>query len=149
METKRELFQIMVRRLGLLDKNCCTAADADLTLVQSHILAELERREAPSIQDVADTLGTDITTFSRQIQTMVKSGMITKKQSANDKRVYHLFLTEKGKNVSESINDQMNNFLEDVFSFMKPEEKEQVLTSIKLLNDSMAKSSMCCRPIRS
>ncbi|MBS2968089.1 MarR family transcriptional regulator [Metabacillus sp. KIGAM252] len=148
MENVRELFQVMVRRFGLLDKNCCSVGTRELSLVQSHILYEVERREAPSIQEIADTLGTDITTFSRQVQGLVKMGLIEKKQSIEDKRIYQLFLTDGGKEITASIDNQMNEYLKEVFSYMQPAERNQVIESIKLLNLAMAKSAMCCRPVK-
>ncbi len=65
METPRELFQIMTRRLGLLNKDCCSIGGCDLSATQSHLLYEIDRSHNPSMQQVADALGTDITTFSR------------------------------------------------------------------------------------
>ncbi|WP_338780595.1 MarR family transcriptional regulator [Metabacillus sp. FJAT-52054] len=148
MENVRELFQVMVRRFGLLDKNCCSVGSVELSMVQSHILYEVERRESPSIQEIADTLGTDITTFSRQVQGLVKMGLIEKKQSVEDKRIYQLFLTSEGKEIASSIDTQMNEYLKEVFSYMQPAERNQVIESIKLLNLAMAKSEMCCRPVK-
>ncbi|MRX72307.1 winged helix DNA-binding protein [Bacillus lacus] len=148
MENNRELFQVMVRRLGLLNKNCCTVGAVNLSLVQSHILYEAGRRESSSIQDIADALGTDITTFSRQVQGLVKLGLLEKQQSEKDKRVYHLSLTPEGKDISASVDEQMNGYLEEVFSYMNTSEREQVVDSIKLLNTAMSKSAMCCRPVQ-
>lgn len=66
-EDFRGLFQILTRRFGLLNKNCCSAGDKEISLVQSHILYEINQQHQPSIQQIADILGTDIKTFSRQI----------------------------------------------------------------------------------
>lgn len=148
MENARELLQVMIRRLGLLDKNCCSAGSTNLTLVQSHILYEADRKENPSIQEMADLMGTDITTFSRQIQGMVKMGLLEKKQSFEDKRVYHVHLTAAGKAISSTIDAQMNQYLAEVFGYMSQEEQEQVIQSLQILNRSMAKSPLCCRPVQ-
>ena len=78
MENARELFQIMTRRFGLLNKNCCSVGGNDVTLVQSHILYEVDRQHNPSMQQIADTLGTDITTFSRQVQSLIKMNLVKK-----------------------------------------------------------------------
>lgn len=78
MENVRELFQIMTRRFGFLDKNCCSAGGCDISLIQSHILYEIDRQHKPSIQQVAEALGTDITTFSRQVQSLIKMKLVKK-----------------------------------------------------------------------
>ena len=147
MENTRELFQIMTRRFGLLNKNCCTAGGIDISLIQSHILYEIDHLHQPSVQQVADVLGTDITTFSRQIQSLVKMNLIKKTPHPDDRRIHVLSLTTEGKFAAATIDHQMNAYLDEVFSHMNEFEKETVIRSIKLLNTSMAKSSVCCTPM--
>lgn len=147
MENKRELFQSMVKRFGLLNKNCCTVDDVEISLVQSHILYEIDRREWPSMQQVADALATDLSTFSRQVQSLMKIGLITKVPSSADKRISVLGLTEEGHKVALAIQRDMEAHLEEIFSHMTEFEQDMVLQSIKLLNEAMAKSSVCCKPM--
>lgn len=147
MEDLRELFQIMARRFGLLNKNCCQIGGTNLSLVQSHILYEILRKDRPSMQQVADTLGMDITTFSRQIQTLIKMELVEKSPLPDDRRVYVLSLTTQGNFVAASIDAQMNQYLNEVFSHMSEFEKDMVTNSIKLLNEAMSKSSVCCKPL--
>ncbi|MDQ0231824.1 MarR family winged helix-turn-helix transcriptional regulator [Metabacillus malikii] len=144
MEDLRELFQVMTRRFGLLNKDCCTAGGCEISLIQSHILYEIDRQHEPSMQQIADTLGTDITTFSRQIQSLVKMNLVKKSPAPEDKRISILSLTPEGNNIAASIDKQMSTFLNDVFSKMNEFERETVIRSIKLLNDAMAKSEGCC-----
>ncbi|MEZ0482303.1 MarR family winged helix-turn-helix transcriptional regulator [Planococcus sp. SSTMD024] len=147
MENKRELFQSMVKRFGLLNKNCCTVDNVEISLVQSHILYEIDRREWPSMQQVADALATDLSTFSRQVQSLMKIGLVTKVPSSADKRISVLGLTEEGKKVALAIQKDMEAHLEEIFSHMTEFERDMVLQSIKLLNEAMAKSSVCCKPM--
>ncbi|WP_449620427.1 MarR family winged helix-turn-helix transcriptional regulator [Robertmurraya sp. Marseille-Q9965] len=144
MENLRELFQVMTRRFGFLNKNCCTSGGAEISLVQSHILYEIDNQHNPSMQQISDTLGIDITTFSRQVQSLMKMNLVKKTPDAEDRRIHILSLTTEGKYVATTIDEQMNLFLNDVFSHMNDFEKETVIRSIKLLNNAMAKSSMCC-----
>jgi DNA-binding MarR family transcriptional regulator len=92
-------------------------------------------------------LGMDITTFSRQIQNLVKKGLVKKTPLPEDRRVYTLSLTTEGKFIATTIDREINRYLDEVFSHMTDFEKETVIRSIKLLNDCMAKSSVCCKPI--
>ncbi|MGD6872750.1 MarR family winged helix-turn-helix transcriptional regulator [Sutcliffiella horikoshii] len=147
MEDVRTILQVTMRRFGMLNKNCCSVEDHDISLVQSHILFELARTEGPSMQQVAETIGMDITTFSRQIQSMVKMELVEKTQSAEDKRVYHLYLTRSGKKVEQEINQQMLHYLTNVFSNISEKEGEEVVKSLKVLNAAMSKSNMCCKPL--
>ncbi|MEC2343400.1 MULTISPECIES: MarR family winged helix-turn-helix transcriptional regulator [Paenibacillus] len=144
MENVRELFQIMTRRFGFLNKNCCSAGGCDISVIQSHILYEIDRQHKPSIQQVAETLGTDITTFSRQVQSLIKMNLVKKTPDPNDRRVHLLSLTTEGKYVAGAIDQQMKDYFNEIFSHMNDFEKETVIRSIKLLNEAMAKSSQCC-----
>ncbi|GAA4868042.1 hypothetical protein GCM10023310_54650 [Paenibacillus vulneris] len=144
MENVREQFQIMTRRFGFLNKNCCSAGGCDISLIQSHILYEIDRQHKPSIQQVAEALGTDITTFSRQVQSLIKMKLVKKTPDPDDRRVKLLSLTTEGKYVAASIDQQMNDYLNEIFSHMNDFEKDTVIRSIKLLNEAMAKTGQCC-----
>lgn len=147
MENLREMFQIMTRRFGLLNKNCCSFGGVEISLVQSHILYEIDRQHGPSMQQIAETLSIDITTFSRQIQSLEKLKLVKRTPSPADRRVYILSLTTEGKFAATAIDHQMNDYLNEIFSHMNEREKETVLESIKLLNSCMAKSNVCCTPL--
>jgi DNA-binding MarR family transcriptional regulator len=147
MDNPRELLQVLARQFGLLNKNCCQISGLDLSLIHSHILYEIGRQNMPSMHMVAETLGVDITTFSRQIQSLIKSELVKKTASPEDGRVFLLSLTTEGKYVAGSIEKMMNDYLDDVFSFMNEFEKETVLRSLRLLITSMQKSKMCCTPM--
>ncbi|MEK3758322.1 MarR family winged helix-turn-helix transcriptional regulator [Paenibacillus sp. FSL P4-0338] len=148
METPRELFQIMTRRLGLLNKDCCSVGGCTLSAAQSHLLYEIDRSHNPSMQQVAETLGTDITTFSRQVQSLVKMNLVKKTPNPTDRRILTLSLTTEGKMVATTIDHQMNEYLNEAFSHMSEFEVETLLRSIKLFNESMGNLSNCCAPVK-
>lgn len=147
MENLYDLIQIMNRRLGLLNKNCCQVNESELSPIHSHILYEINKQSNPSMQQIAETLGTDITTFSRQIQTLIKMNLVEKKPDAKDRRVYLLSLTKEGKNILGETKNQMELYLSDILSNMTPEEQKQVLSAFKLFNDKMSSSPACCHPV--
>jgi DNA-binding MarR family transcriptional regulator len=71
------------------------------------------------MQQVAESLGTDITTFSRQVQSLIKMNLVKKVPDPDDRRVYRLSLTVEGKYVATTIDQQMNAYLNGIFSHMK------------------------------
>ncbi|AWC32509.1 MarR family winged helix-turn-helix transcriptional regulator [Bacillus cytotoxicus] len=147
MNDARELFQVFARRFGFLNKNCCSIGGVEISLVQSHILCEISKRDQPSMQIVSEALGMDITTFSRQIQTLVKKKFVAKTPSPQDRRIHTLSLTTEGTFVVATINEQMNQYLNEVFSKMSPFEKDMILNSIQLLNNAMQDTDVCCKPL--
>jgi DNA-binding MarR family transcriptional regulator len=144
MEDVRQLLQQLSRHFGLLNKNCCTVGNLVVSLVQSHILYEIDRQYEPSMQQIATTLGVDITAFSHQIQTLVKKKLVIKSASSLDKRVSILSLSTEGKFVSTMIDQQVNSYLNQAFLEMTVIEKENIIGALMLLDEKMSKVSVCC-----
>lgn len=144
MENKREVFQVLTQKFALLNKTCCTVGSIDITPIQSHILYEIDKQNNPSMQQIAEAIGMDITTFSRQIQTLIKMKLVKKTPLPSDKRVYILSLTVEGTFVATTIDEMINNYLNEVFSHLNEFEKETVLRSIELLNNALSKSNIDC-----
>ena len=145
MEDLRELFQIFVRRFGLLNASCCDwCCGQEVSLVQSHILYEINRRQNPSMQQVAEALGMDITTFSRQIKTLEQKGFVQKNLDPSDRRVSILSLTDEGSKAEKVIDDRMRDYIDKILAQMTDFERDMVIKSIQLLNKTIVKSGCCC-----
>ncbi|MGG0935488.1 MarR family transcriptional regulator [Brevibacillus centrosporus] len=149
MENIREIVQTMTRRIGLLNKNCCSIDGIDISVAQSHILYEISRHRQPSIQQIAELLGLDVTTFSRQVQTLVEAELVRKTPYPDDRRIQILSLTEQGESINRYIDEVMGSYYQDIFSHMTTFEQETVIRSIILLNEAMAKTKQCCNPMGS
>ena len=141
MEAIREQLQIFVRRYGLLNAACCDACCGEaVSLVQSHILFEVRRQGEPAMQQVADELGIDITTFSRQIKTMEEKGLLVRRPAERDRRVSLLSLTPEGTTILSQIDRFMAARIEQIFSFMTPFERESVTRALDLFNTALSRA---------
>ncbi|ANE48418.1 MarR family transcriptional regulator [Paenibacillus swuensis] len=144
MENVRNIFQILSRNFGLLNEQCCdTCCGQEISIVQSHILYEVNRQHNPSMQEIAGALGIDITTFSRQVKTLVDKSLVKKTPHPDDNRINILSLTPEGLEMENNINFTVNAQLQGVLSKLSEFEKETVIRSIKLLNEAM---KQCCVP---
>lgn len=138
MESVREQLQIFTRRFGLLNASCCNECCGEqVSMAQSHILFEVRRSESPSMQQVAEELGMDVTTFSRQVKGLETRGLVSRRVSTDDRRVMFLGLTDKGLKVLEKIDGYMAARLEGVFGRMSSFERETVVRSLGLLNETL------------
>lgn len=147
MENVRNLFQLLSRNFGLLNEQCCdNCCGQAISLVQCHILYEINRQHQPSMQEVASALGMDITTFSRQVKTLADKGLVKKTPHPADNRIHILSLTPEGLGIENDINLTVNNQLHSILSSMTAFERETVIRSLKLFNDAMQKSTSCCTP---
>ncbi|KAF0220444.1 MAG: MarR family transcriptional [Geobacteraceae bacterium] len=140
MESVREKLQVFVRRFGLLNASCCeVCCGEEVSLVQSHILFEVRRMGEPSMQQIAEELGIDVTTFSRQIKAMEGKGFVTRRPSAKDRRVSLLGLTDEGRRVLGQIDRYMAEKIGQLFTVMTPFEREVATRSLGLLNEALAR----------
>jgi DNA-binding MarR family transcriptional regulator len=102
--------------------------------------------ENPSMQRVAEELGMDITTFSRQIKGLETRGLVVRQLSPEDRRVSLLGLTGAGSQIMEKIDRYMASRIEQIFAFMTPFERETVIRSLGLLNEAVAKAACGSEP---
>jgi DNA-binding MarR family transcriptional regulator len=143
MESMREQLQLFTRRFGLLNESCCDECCGEqVSMTQSHILFEVRRLGNPSMQQVAEALGIDITTFSRQAKGLDAKGLISRTVSPDDRRVTLLGLTTAGRQVVEKIDRYMASRLEKIFGGMSRFERETVVRSLGLLNEAVAAAGM-------
>jgi DNA-binding MarR family transcriptional regulator len=112
-------------------------------MAQGHILFEIRRAGNPSMQQVAEELGMDITTFSRQAKSLEGKGLIIRRVSPDDRRVSLLGLTPAGEEVMERIDSYMADRIERIFTCMSEFERETVVRSLGLLNSALARTGCC------
>jgi len=142
MESIREELQLFVRRFGLLNASCCDECCGEqVSMAQGHLLFEVRRSGIPSMQQVAEALGMDVTTFSRQVKNLEERGLVIKNVSPDDRRVNLLALTERGVQVLEKIDEYMDAKISHIFSVMTLFERDIVLRSLGLLNEALVKAS--------
>ncbi len=142
MESVREKLQIFARRFGMLNAACCDECCGEqVSMAQSHILFEIRRKGAPSMQQVAEELGMDVTTFSRQAKGLEGKGLIVRTVSPEDRRVSLLGLTAAGDDALKRIDNYMAARIEVIFSSMTPFERETVVRSLGLLNEAVTRAS--------
>jgi DNA-binding MarR family transcriptional regulator len=93
---------------------------------------------------VADELGIDLTTFSRQVKTLEGKQLVVRQVSTEDRRVNLLRLTGEGEQVLARIDQYMAEKIEQIFAFMSPFERDSVVRSLDLLNSAIIKATSCC-----
>lgn len=141
MEPLWEQLQIFTRSFGLLNASCCEECCGEqVSMAQSQILSEIRRAGSPAMQQVAEKLGMDVTTFSRQAKSLEAKGLVTRRVSPGDRRVALLSLTDEGSRVLAKIDLYMTEQLARVFARMSAFERETILRSLGLLNEAVAQS---------
>lgn len=72
---------------------------ADLTLNQIHYLDIINKLEEPTFSALADMMEVSKPTVTMAVNKLIRQGYVQKVQSTEDRRVYHVLLTQKGEQV--------------------------------------------------
>lgn len=130
------IFYSLSKSMQSIHKSSCD----NISTVQSTIIYELSLLSKPSMQMVAYAVGMDITTFSRQIRTLEKKELVARTPFEGDRRIHILSLTEKGRQVVNSINEIIAAKMESAFATMNDFERETVLRSLQALDGKLQES---------
>lgn len=106
MKIQTELHEKFTRLQWLLQKQQMKRHThgrplADTSKGQGRILAFLKLKDGISTKDLSYLLGIRVSSLNESLVRLEKSGYITRKHSAEDKRVILIYLTEKGREEEE------------------------------------------------
>ncbi|MFD1928304.1 MarR family winged helix-turn-helix transcriptional regulator [Sporosarcina siberiensis] len=133
MEEIIPIFYSLSKTLRKIDKSSCV----EVSVIQSSILYELSLLNEPSMQILAEIVGMDITTFSRQINTLEKKGLIERNPSVEDRRIYRLSLSINGEEIVLAINKNISKSMAVVLTTMNEFERETVIRSLRVLSNRL------------
>ncbi|NYF24701.1 MarR family winged helix-turn-helix transcriptional regulator [Sporosarcina sp. JAI121] len=133
MDTIIPIFHSLSKSMRNIHKSSCD----EVSVVQSSILYEISLIIKPSMQTVAEAVGMDITTFSRQIGTLEKKELLIRTPYEGDRRIYLLSLTSKGSAIVTSINEIIAAKMEGALASMNDFERETVLRSMYVLEEKL------------
>ena len=94
-----------------------------LTPMQALVLHALYIEEGLSVGEIGKRLVLDSATLSGVLDRMVTSGWIFRNTPDGDRRVTHLYLTEKAQMVREAMLKDVVAMNQEVLSAFKPEER--------------------------
>jgi DNA-binding MarR family transcriptional regulator len=131
----RELLRILVRNLGILEKN--DASCYGVTIAQCHAIVEIGRAQTISLIDLAALLGLDKSTMSRTINNLVESNLVKREINSKNRRYISIQLTDKGTELFKSIEDSMHVYYSKIFNSIASDKREKVLEGLELLVEAI------------
>lgn len=96
-------LQVVARGLGRLGRDRARATGADLTPQQAEALQLLIERGVISTSAIAQMLGIDPSTASRNLAGLERRGYIVRRRGAEDGRQTDVRLTSRGKRTAEAV----------------------------------------------
>jgi DNA-binding MarR family transcriptional regulator len=137
----REFTRLLVRNLGILDKS--EAACCGTTIGQCNSIIQIGAAKEISLNELADILKLDNSTISRTINNLVDQQLVVRETDSQDRRYIKMKLTNRGWEVYESIEKNMNQYYRDLLKDIPEEKHEQVIESLKLLVKAMNENKCC------
>ena len=129
MNIVEHLSDISLNYFSLIRK---LSSKFELTLSQTLILLYIPF-DGITVSDLSDKLGVDISTMTRNIQRIEKKGLITRAPNLNDKRSIKLELSNRGKKIALSLNQQISNNIENIFKKYNFDQIEQIKNTLESL----------------
>jgi DNA-binding MarR family transcriptional regulator len=104
----RKLHEAMVDLFALMNKpqrddTLLREAGISLDRALFPLLVGIERRGPISVVDLADGVGRNYTTVSRQLAKLEKLGLIERKPCSSDRRLHEATITRGGRNMTDAL----------------------------------------------
>lgn len=104
----RQLHAAMIDLVALMnlpqrDDFLLKEAGVSLDRALFPLLSGIEKRGPIGVVDLANRVGRDHTTVSRQIAKLVELGLVERRPSASDARVHEATLTKKGRRMTDAL----------------------------------------------
>lgn len=124
--------------IGLLDKYILNSR---YSLPEVRVLYELHNTEGVSATDIITTLHIDKGYLSRIIFRFEKMKLITKRTSATDGRISHLYLTNTGKNVFQGLNRASHNQVKEILSKLSEQQCDTLIKKMSEIKEILSKTA--------
>lgn len=100
-------------------------------LTEARVISELHHNSGYTAKEIIETLGIDRGFLSRILQRFEEEQIITKKQSTEDKRQFHHYLTPLGEEVFKKMADDANLALEKTLQHLSNTDLTTLISSME------------------
>lgn len=110
-----------------------------LTMGQPKILDYLSSHDGANQKEIAMACNIEPGSLTSLLNRMEDRGIIVRKILNNNRRTYHIFLTEKGKELQLAVSKAFVELETQAFAGMSEEEKELFMNIFSQINDNLKK----------
>jgi DNA-binding MarR family transcriptional regulator len=101
------------------------------------LLVRIERHGPIGVVEVADHVGRDYTTVSRQVAKLESLGLVERQGSATDRRVREAIVTPKGKAMTELVDAARERIGRAIFKTWEPDDIAQLVRLTRKFADAI------------
>lgn len=127
IESVRRFSRFYTKRIGLLRDGIL---ESPYTLPQARVIYEIARRGTATGSLLAEELGLDQGYMSRLLRRLEARGLVWKRRSADDRRVFVLSLTEAGRAAFELLDAGSSRQIDTLLAELGPAEQQRVVAAM-------------------
>lgn len=106
-----------------------------LSNVQSKVILDVYHNEGTKITGICQRLNKETNTISPLINRLINHEYLVKENDKNDRRIYYIYLSEKSKNIMESLVKDIETMTWPLFDSISEEQTNMIYESLKILID--------------
>lgn len=138
----KDLHRSLIEIVGELhrpqrDEYMVRAAGISLEGVLFPLLVSVERLGPIGLVELADRLGRDYTTVSRQVTKLEELGLVKREENTVDRRVRKVAITPPGKTMTNRIDAARERFARAIFDSWEPQDVEALMRLMRKLADAL------------
>jgi DNA-binding MarR family transcriptional regulator/N-acetylglutamate synthase-like GNAT family acetyltransferase len=155
METNQSVEKI--RKFNRYYANVLGKIDQEIyhpfPLTEARVITEIHLRNGCTATEVREKLGIDRGYISRIVQRFENEKIIMKKQSAEDKRQYSLYLTEYGRGIYNELVEDATRGVEKMIQHLSKDELAKLVASMETIEsiyseDHSSRPDVLIRPFQ-
>ncbi|MGY2168297.1 MarR family winged helix-turn-helix transcriptional regulator [Pseudomonas gingeri] len=138
----RELHGALVEIVGVMnrpqrDEAMVREAGISLDRALFPLLVLVERLGPIGVVELADRVGRDYTTVSRQVAKLDSLGLVERQENANDRRVREAVITAKGKAMTDRIDAARERMGQGIFAKWEHQDVADLVRLIRRFADDL------------
>ncbi|WP_089906250.1 MarR family winged helix-turn-helix transcriptional regulator [Chitinophaga rupis] len=138
VNTLRDFNRFYTTVLGVVNNHIL---ESDYSLTEARIIYEVNEQEGITARAIKEKLQIDEGYMSRMVAKLVKQGILKKNQSKEDKRIFALALTAKGRQIAADINRQSDEQVKSLVKHLDTKEREQLAGLIMQVKQLLEKGN--------
>ncbi|MDE2430870.1 MAG: winged helix-turn-helix transcriptional regulator [Burkholderiales bacterium] len=119
------------------DEAMIRAAGISLDRALFPLLVLVERLGPIGVVELADRVGRDYTTVSRQVAKLDSLGLVHRQESATDRRIREAIITENGKAMTDRIDKAREKIGQSIFAQWEPQDVTDLVRLMRKFADGI------------
>ncbi len=122
--------------IGVVDRHIL---HSQYSLTEARVLFEIFHDSNCTARKIKNILQVDEGYLSRMIDKLIKQGLITRKQSQSDGRVFMLSLSKKGEKEFLKLNEESEVSVESMIDHLSPDQVSEMLSIMRRIQELLTK----------